>query len=128
VHGGMKLYGGMEGTAGFFGAIGIPAPVLMAWAVATIELFGGVLLVLGLFTAPAALLLTAVMLGAIGTVHWANGFLAQNGGWEFNLALIGGLVAVLLEGPGAWALSRRVARGARVDAVPGATLRRATAA
>lgn len=110
VHGAMKVFGGMAGTAGFFASIGIPAPALMAWAVGLIELVGGVLLVLGLFTVPAAALLTVVMLGAVATVHWQNGFLASNGGWEFNFVLIGGLLALLLEGPGAWTL-RPAARG-----------------
>jgi putative oxidoreductase len=128
VHGAMKVFGGMAGTAGFFASIGIPAPGLTAWAVGLIELLGGVLLLLGLFTLPAAGLLAAVMLGAIATVHWANGFMASNGGWEFNFVLLGGLVAMMLEGPGAWSLRAAARSGTAPTAAPAGEAARPRAA
>ena len=47
-----------------------------------------------------------VMIGAIVKVHLARGFFASGGGFEFNLALIGLLAAILVAGPGRFALGR----------------------
>ena len=54
---------GIENTVGFFDSLGIPG--FMAYIVATIELVGGVLIILGLATRVVAALFVAVMLGAI---------------------------------------------------------------
>lgn len=112
-HGFGKLFGGIETTAGFFGMLGIPAPVASAWLVGIVEFFGGLALITGLGARVASALLVPTMLVAIMTVHWANGFANTNitgmgeqgpvfgmPGWEFNLALIGGLLGVLLGGAG----------------------------
>jgi putative oxidoreductase len=50
-----------------FGSLGIPAPQLQAPFVATVELVGGSLLLLGLLTRPAALPLAATMVVALAT-------------------------------------------------------------
>lgn len=118
-HGADKLFGGIGNTAGFFGMIGIPAPAASAWLVALVEFFGGLALILGFFARVAAALLVPVMLVAILTVHGANGFANVNitgmgdagpifgmPGWEYNLALLGGLLAIAFGGPGRWALRR----------------------
>ncbi len=48
VHGFQKWQGGIENTVGFFDSLGIPG--FMAYIVATIELVGGILIILGLAT------------------------------------------------------------------------------
>ena len=48
----------------FFTSLGVPAPVQSAYFVGTLELAGGLLLLLGLFARPVALLLTGNMLVA----------------------------------------------------------------
>ena len=48
--------------------------------------------------------LIAVMVVAVHTVHLKNGFFAQNGGYEFNLALAGMALTLLLAGAGAFGL------------------------
>jgi putative oxidoreductase len=116
-HGFGKLTG-IEGTAGFFGSLGIPAPLVAAWAVALIEFLGGLALVLGVGARIAAVALVPVMVGAIATVHLPSGFgntnivgMSEAGpvfgmpGWEFNLVLIAGLAAVTFAGAGRWALA-----------------------
>lgn len=83
LHGLAKFQGGISGTAEFFGSIGLPGA--LAYIVAIIELVGGILIILGLFTKVISLLFIVVMLGAIGTVKLEAGFLD---GFELELTLI----------------------------------------
>lgn len=89
LHGLAKFQGGISGTAEFFGSIGLPGA--LAYIVAIIELVGGILMILGLFTKVISLLFIVVMLGAIGTVKLEAGFLD---GFELELALIALSIAV----------------------------------
>lgn len=96
-HGALKLFGGLKGFAGFLQLAGVPAPDLMAPLVAAVEFLGGVAILLGLGTRTAAILLSIVMLVAMATVTLRIGFA---NGYDINLALLGGLLALLLAGPG----------------------------
>ena len=97
VYGWLKL-ANLQGFAGFLEqAAGVPFAGVMAPAVAAVEFFGGLALVLGASTRLAALLLTGVMVVAMITVTLGKGFA---GGYDLNLALLGGLLALLLAGPG----------------------------
>ena len=95
---------GLPGTAAFFASQGFPG--WTAYIVAPLELVGGLLLVLGVYTRYISLALVPVTLGAI-TVHWANGwfFNNQNGGWEFVGFLVAALVVQALLGDGNLSLS-----------------------
>jgi uncharacterized membrane protein YphA (DoxX/SURF4 family) len=96
-HGWLKL-SDLKGLAGFLEQVaGVPLPGIMAPAVAAIEFFGGLAILLGTGTRLAALLLTGVMVVAMITVTLSKGFA---GGYDLNLALLGGLLALLLAGPG----------------------------
>lgn len=109
-HGLPKITGGMEGTAQFFGSLGIPAPVAAAWLVALLESVGGLLLIVGFLVTPVAALLSAHMLLGLVLVHAQNGFYVVgpgSGGIEFNLLLVAGLLAMILCGPGLAAVDGR---------------------
>lgn len=97
VYGALKLFAGLSGFTLFLIQVGVPSARIMAPVVASIEFLGGVALVLGLGTRTAAILLSAVMIVAMATVTLKAGF---SGGYDLNLALLGGLLALLLAGPG----------------------------
>lgn len=108
-HGAQKLFGwfgggGLSGTAGMFGQLRFRAPQLMALIAGLSELGGGFLLAAGLLTPLAAVALTGVMLVAIISAHWSNGFWATNGGYEYNLVILTAAIAITITGPGAYSL------------------------
>src|SRR5690606_15411983 len=104
-HGAQKLFGsfggyGLEGTAGWMASIGLEPGYLMALAAGSAEFFGGLALLLGLLTRPAALALAFTMLVAIFAVHLPNGLFMSNNGYEFGLALLAVSVALVFNGGG----------------------------
>jgi putative oxidoreductase len=102
VHGWQKLFGfGFHGVAGFFGTLGIPLPAITSIVVTLVEFFGGLALLLGLFTRWAAILIAIDMFGAIFFVHLKNGFFNQRMGFEYPLILLAATIALALGGGGA---------------------------
>ena len=90
----------VAGTQGAFAQMGVPAADLVAPIVATLELVGGIALILGLATRPLAMLLTLNMIGAIAVVHAPAGIFVEAGGFELVLILGASALAVALMGPG----------------------------
>lgn len=131
-HGISKFQGGIENTAGWLGSLGVPAPGLMAWVVALLETVGGLMLIVGAFTAIVSVLLIVNMLVAMVMVHWDAGFFFTNQppGIEVNLLFIAGLLALVLGGPGAYSVDRamRDRRATAPTAPPRATAPRTGAA
>jgi putative oxidoreductase len=109
-HGWQKFSMGLDGVARFFGSVGIPLPEVSAFIVAFVELVGGIGLIVGVFTRYWALLLSIVMIVAIFTVKLQGGLLGAQGrpGYEFDLALLAGCLALLLTGPGPISLERAI--------------------
>ena len=94
----------IHSVADWFGQLGIPAPLLNAYLSASIESAGVVLLVLGLGTRLISIPLMVIMVVAIRTVHWSNGFDAGNNGFEIPLYYLIMLLALLISGAGRWSL------------------------
>jgi putative oxidoreductase len=107
-HGWTKLVSfGVAGTAGFLTSLGVPLPGVMAPVLIATEIAGGLLLVLGLLTRYAAIPLAFTMAVAIGAVHLPHGFFLPQG-YEFALLVGVGLLALALQGSGAFALDSLV--------------------
>lgn len=107
MHGYAKLTGGAAGVAGFFGSLGIPAPGIMAWVVIIIELVGGIMIILGLFTRFWAFLYVPTMAVAIVLARMKSGIISPQGGtftFELELALLAGALALALLGSGPMSL------------------------
>lgn len=101
--------GNLAGVTAFFGSIGIPLPGVMAVVVALVESVGGLALILGFGTRIAAILLSIVMLVAIFVAKVPNGAgLLGQFSFEFDLALLAGLVALILMGSGEAALEDKL--------------------
>jgi putative oxidoreductase len=125
-HGGQKLFGlwggaGLDGTAATFSQIGLHPAYALALVWAVIEFVGGVLLVLGAFTVVASIALSIASLVAIWKVHHLVP--GQGYGYEFNVALLGGLVCLMLTGSGALSIDGRRAESAAAAAAGRARLR-----
>jgi putative oxidoreductase len=112
-HGSQKLFGlfgggGLAGTAQYMESLGLHPGTLMALLSGGAEFFGGMALIVGLLVRPAAVVLIATLVVAIFSVHIHNGLFMANNGYEFALALLGGAVAVLLEGAGPASVDRAI--------------------
>jgi len=103
-HGSQKLFGAFGGP-GLAGVVKMLGPV--GYLVTVDEFFGGLGLVVGVLSRFSAFWLIVDMIGAIALVHGRNGlFLGAKPGFEYCLALIGLLAAILLAGPGRFSLGR----------------------
>ncbi len=80
--------------------MGIPLAEIVAPVIATLELVGGIALILGILARPVALLLTLDMLGALVLVHLTSGVFVANNGYELVLLLGAAALAIALVGPG----------------------------
>jgi putative oxidoreductase len=112
-HGAQKVLGwfgghGFRGTMKEFTDSGIPR--VFALLAMSAELLGPLGLAVGLLTRVAAFGIACVMLVAIATVHWPNGFFMnwygnQRGeGFEYHLLALGIVIALVIVGAGAWSL------------------------
>jgi putative oxidoreductase len=104
-HGAQKLFAwfggyGLDGTGQWMESIGLTPGFLMALFAGSAEFIGGLLLIIGLLTRPASLVLAITMLVAIFSVHFANGLFMSNNGYEFALALFAISVALMIQGGG----------------------------
>ena len=101
---------GIEAFAGTLAQLGIPLSTVAAWGVGVLELVGGVLLLIGLFTRVIAALLAVNMAVATVLVHLPNGFVVSDGGYEYTLVLTLSALGLALSGPGVISIKRALGR------------------
>ena len=108
VHGYPKLFKTFGGFAGWLDSIGIRPGKFWALVVGVVEFFGGIALVLGIFTRLAALLIAVDMFVALVKVKWGRARYVdtERMGWELDLAYLAMALALVFLGPGASALER----------------------
>ncbi|MCM3585778.1 DoxX family protein [Mesobacillus maritimus] len=98
IHGLVKFQDGIENTVGWFTSIGLPG--FLAYAVAGIELVGGILLVIGFGTKLVSALIAVIMIGATLKVKLSLGLLGngQMAGYELDLAFLAMAVYLSING------------------------------
>jgi putative oxidoreductase len=107
-HGYPKVFGGLHHHVQMVAGLGLPG--WTAYLSAFAEFFGGLLVLLGLFTRAAAFAICIDMSVAIAKVHFHNGLMG-NGGYEFPLALAAIAFALIFFGGGAIAIDHIRAPG-----------------
>jgi putative oxidoreductase len=99
-HGSQKLFDFPAGThAGALDSLSLGAGIL--------EFAGGILLALGLFTRPVALLLSGEMAIAYFTAHMPRDFFPVNNGGDAAISFCFIFLYLVFAGPGAFALDNR---------------------
>ncbi len=104
----MMKWGDINATAEWFASMNYPLPLLNAYAAATTEITGVVLLTLGLFTRLISVPLIVVMIVAITTVHLSHGFSAGDNGFEIPLYYMIFLLIFLSHGAGRFSLDHLI--------------------
>ncbi len=95
------------GTTRFMASLDFPLPAIVAGLAVLVEVGCGTLILVGLLTELAGLLVAIEMLCAIFVVHWQHGFNFQNNGWEHPFTVLMMALALVLAGAGAYAISGR---------------------
>jgi putative oxidoreductase len=122
-HGAQKLLGwfggnGFEGTMGFFTQT-MGLPWVVAFLVIIGESLGSLGLIAGFLTRFTAASFVVIMIGAIATVHWPQGFFMnwfgqqQGEGFEYHLLVIAMSAALIVIGGGRWSMDGIIAAGLR---------------
>ncbi len=110
VHGWGKIKTGITALAAYLGRAGLVPPVPLAYVVYINETIGAVCIILGLFTKFFAASIAIELAVALWLVHYAKGFGASAGGYEY--VLMWGIVmfAIALRGGGPYSLDRVIGK------------------
>jgi len=93
-HGISKFQMGLGNVDAWFSSMGVPG--FLAYIAGPLELIGGVLLILGLFTRYVSVLFTIMLIGAIVTMKFSMGLLGTDGMAGYELDLVFLLVSIYL--------------------------------
>ncbi|MDQ0178032.1 DoxX family protein [Bacillus chungangensis] len=113
IHGFAKFQGGISNTVGFFESIGLPG--FAAYATASIELVGGIAMILGIGTRIVSVLFAIIMAGALIKIKFAAGFMgsAQMAGYEFELALLAMSIHLAITGSSFFSVDKVLFRSSK---------------
>ena len=98
---------GLGGTAGYFGSMGLPVPMVTAILVTAIELLGGIAILVGLFTRPVAYLLALFCIATAFVGHGDFSVAGNNIHFMKNFGLAGGFLFLAAFGPGAFSVDAK---------------------
>ena len=97
----------ISATAGWFGAIGLPAPTVTAVVVGLVELLGGLAILVGYRTRIAAIVLALFTVGATLIAHLDFSDQTQQLFFMKNLSIVGGFLLLAAVGAGALSIDGR---------------------
>ena len=104
-HGSSILFGAFGGPGPAKFAAFMHAPTAIGYLVGIGEFFGGLGILLGVFTRISAACIAVIMIGAIVLVHLAHGFDVSRGGSEFAFTQLLIALALVFTGPGEYSLA-----------------------
>jgi putative oxidoreductase len=104
VAGFLFLWHGMQKLFGFPGEMPAGAPAFVIWTAGPIELFGGALVMIGLFTRWAAFLCSGLMAFAYWMAHGTQALLPIVNRGELAVLYCFVFLFIAARGPGAWSL------------------------
>lgn len=111
MHGWGKVTGaGMAGISAYMAKQGLEPAAAFAFAAIFLETVGAICLIVGLFTRFFAAALAIEMAIALLTAHFAHGFSASKGGYEYVLLLGIVLFAIALRGGGPYSIDRMIGK------------------
>jgi len=111
MHGWAKVTGpGLAGIGGYMAKNGLVPGSAFAGAAMFLEVVGGVCLILGLFTRFFAAALAIEMAIAFLVVHFAKGFAAGTGGFEYVLLLGAVCFAIAIRGGGPYSVDAKIGK------------------
>ncbi len=96
------LFGGpgIKGFSGMLSGLGFVPAKFWAIVASYTVLVGGLLLIAGIQTRPAATLLLIFIVTAAVKVHLSKGFFLSNGGFEYTFVIAAACLALILLGSG----------------------------
>ena len=107
---GLSALGDIAGTTAYFSSLRLPAPTLVAWLTCLFELAAGALVVIGLGTRAAAILLAAFSIAAGFIGHFGQGggdatlVFMHSQALMKDIAIAGGFLALAVAGAGQWSV------------------------
>jgi putative oxidoreductase len=103
---------GAQKLLGVFGGVPPGAPPFVIWTAGSIELVGGALIAIGLFTRLAAFIASGLMAFAYFMGHASHGFWPILNHGELPILYCWLFLYISAQGPGAWALDHLLHRRA----------------
>ena len=88
-------------------------PPEMQLPIALVEFIGRILLIVRVLTRVTGSIFAVILLGAIFHIRWENGFFISKGGWEWDLAMLAVVLAIVATGPRRISISHLVKRISR---------------
>lgn len=127
LHGWMKLFGGQESfVREMLAMVGWDIPNALLLILAVVETLGGLALILGFFARVAALVLAIEMVVAVLLFHLGQGFfivaipnVPLAFGFEYHVALVGGLTCIAVGGSGMATLQDKILARSNSAPAPG---------
>ncbi len=84
--------------------LGFPYPNFFAWLVVVIQVFVSLLLILGLWTRPSAILIGFTIAYGVLNFHWVDGYYRMEAGLLYSLVF----VIIAISGPGRVSIDRLI--------------------
>ena len=104
VHGYPKLFKNFSEFAGWLDSMGLKPGKFWALVAGVVEFFGGIAMILGVWVSLVGALVVIQMLVAMWKVKWGKVGITGENGWELDLLYLVVAAALVMMGPGLYAL------------------------